>query len=226
MPHGHREHHVEALPHGVGRRVRSLVATVLFKLPVVREICLWTGCVDARRSVAEKLLDRRHSLLVVPGGEAEQIRTAYGRERVYLKRRKGFVKLAMRKGVPVVPVYVFGCSDAYRTSHALFGPRNWLVKNLGVCVTFATGKWGSPCCPFPVRHTVVFGRPVDVAEGAGEEEALVWLACQPTERVPVLRSNVPEGAALQVRLGPGPSLPAATAGARARHHIARATLSE
>jgi hypothetical protein len=29
---------------------------VLFFLPVMRELAMWTGCIDARRAVAEKVL--------------------------------------------------------------------------------------------------------------------------------------------------------------------------
>lgn len=141
-------------------KCRVLAATVLFRIPVVREFALWTGCVDARRSVAQSLLDRGRSVLVLPGGMDEQIRTTNGREIVYLRSRKGFIKLAMKKGVPVVPVYVFGVSDYYKTSHALFGLRLSIMKKLGACVTLATGYKASLLCPRPVKTTIVFGNPV------------------------------------------------------------------
>lgn len=141
-------------------RTRTLAATVLFRIPLVRELGLWTGCVDARRSVAEQLLQRGRSILVLPGGEAEQIRTRHGHESVYLRRRKGFLKLAMRHKVPVVPVYVSGVADYYHTSMALFATRLWLVKNLGICIPLNWGLWGSMNCPLPVPTTVVFGKPL------------------------------------------------------------------
>ena len=68
-----------ALP---GRTVLSLAASVLFSLPFVREVCLWTRCIDARKAVAARALRQGHSLLVIPGGEAEQMRTAPGVEEV------------------------------------------------------------------------------------------------------------------------------------------------
>lgn len=164
----------EALPH-VADKVRVLAATVLFRIPIVREFALWTGCVDARRSVAESLLNIGRSLLILPGGEAEQIRTTRGKEILYLSSRKGFIKLAMQKNVPVVPVYVFGCSDYYNTSHAFFGPRLWLMKTFGICITLATGLCGSPVCPLPVKTTIVFGKPLSFTikeEGAPTAEEL------------------------------------------------------
>jgi len=144
----------------IGEKIRTLAASILFKIPVVREISLWTGCVDASRAVAEGLLDKGYSVVVLPGGEAEQIRTVYQKEGVYLKNRKGFVKLAMRKGIPIVPVYVFGASDYYYTNQSLFGPRVWMQKKMGICIPLAIGLWGSFLCPLPVKTTVVFGEPL------------------------------------------------------------------
>ncbi len=148
-------------------RIRSLAASILFKIPVVREICLWTGCIDASRKYAEIALQNQKSLLILPGGEAEQIRTTYGKEKIYLSRRKGFIKLAMRKGVPLVPIYVFGVSDSYYTYHrtdkfdwTFFNLRYYLQKNLGICIMICTGLWGSWLCPLPKKTTIVFGKPI------------------------------------------------------------------
>lgn len=150
----------EVLPNIVKKNnLRVLAASVLFQIPLVRDMALWTGCIDANRKTASKALDRGRSLLVLPGGEAEQILTIYGRERVYLKSRKGFVKLAMRKGVPLVPFYVFGSSDLFYTSNFLLGPRKWIQKRFGICIPFCFGLLGS-LCPLPKTITVVFGSPL------------------------------------------------------------------
>ena len=143
----------------IHRKIRFLIASVLFRVPIVREWSLWTGGIDASRSVAEAALDRGRSICVKPGGEAEQLRTTHGREIVYLRHRRGFLKLAMKKGVPVVPVYVFGANDYHRTFNFLFRPREWLQKRLGVCLPMAFGYWGS-MCPLPVPTTIVFGKPI------------------------------------------------------------------
>ena len=149
----------DSLPN-IAARTRTLVASVLFRIPMVREISLWMGCVDARRDVADKLLEMNYSLVVLPGGQVEQIKTTHGRERIFLKRRKGFIRLALRHGVPVVPVYAFGVSDYYHTSHFAMGFRLWLLKRLGISIPIARGQYGTLISPKPVPTTVVFGEPI------------------------------------------------------------------
>ena len=54
---------------GYHLRVRSLAASVLFYLPFIRELTLWTGCISASRSVADKALADGRTVIVLPGGE-------------------------------------------------------------------------------------------------------------------------------------------------------------
>merc|ERR1712048_514373 len=121
----------DALP---GRQILSLSASVLYYIPVVRELALWTRCIDARKKVAAGALQRGHSIMVIPGGEHEQIRTKKGHEEVYLANRVGFVKLALEANAALVPSYAFGCVDLYDTYTFLHGPREWIRKTLGVCI--------------------------------------------------------------------------------------------
>mmetsp|Transcript_30013 Transcript_30013/g.94650 ORF Transcript_30013/g.94650 Transcript_30013/m.94650 type:complete len:236 (-) Transcript_30013:4-711(-) len=101
----------------------ALSAGVLFKIPGVREQCLWSGCVDAGRATASRCLANGLSLSVVPGGEREQLLAQRGpTERLVLRRRQGFIRLALTHGVPVVPVYCFGEAQLYRQSGLLFSP--------------------------------------------------------------------------------------------------------
>lgn len=151
----------QAIPN-LAENVRTLAASSMFRIPIVREIGLWTGCVDASRKVAERQLTKGKSILVLPGGEAEQIQSEHGKELVYVQKRKGFIKLSLRFATPVVPVYVFGTNDLYHTTNLGFGFRSALVKKLGVAIPLTAGKWGSPLCPINVKTTIVFGTPIDM----------------------------------------------------------------
>lgn len=142
--------------------IRALAASFLFRAPLVREWALWTHGLDARLSVAQAAMERGRTILVRPGGLAEQLRTTRGRDVVYLSNRRGFLRLAMANSVPVVPSFVFGASDAHYTpcNRVLFGAREWVQKRLGVCLPIAVGYCGS-MCPLPsVKTTVVFGNPI------------------------------------------------------------------
>ena len=116
---------------------RTLAASILFKIPGVRTVTLKTGCfaptpAGPRRTAAS---DKACRLFLCPGGQDEQLETICGRERVYPKSRKGFVRLAMIHNVPLVPAYCFGSSDLYRTYGAFYGARRWLVRNLRIAVS-------------------------------------------------------------------------------------------
>lgn len=144
-----------------GVSFRVLVASAAFYVPVIRELWLWTYCVDASKATAVKVLrDLKNSVFVYPGGEREQILTLYQRERVFLSSRKGFVKLAMEEGVDLIPVYSFGESHLYKHSSYLLDLRLSIAKKFGVAIPFLSGQYG--LMPYRVPITMVFGAPVKV----------------------------------------------------------------
>ncbi|CAE8738703.1 unnamed protein product, partial [Polarella glacialis] len=142
----------------------ALSAGILFRIPLLRELALAWGGVDAHRDIAKRCLSSGLSLSVVPGGEREQLMAQRGStEHLVLKNRQGFVRLALQHGVPLVPVYVFGEAQLFRQSQFLFGFRAWIQRNLGVALVMPYGPGGVPCLPFgstPVR--VVVGSPLKV----------------------------------------------------------------
>lgn len=68
------------------------------------QFLLYLGCVDAGASTANYNLQRGTSLFVYVGGEKEQLMTENGKHKIYLKSRKGFVKLALKHGAGLVPM--------------------------------------------------------------------------------------------------------------------------
>jgi 1-acyl-sn-glycerol-3-phosphate acyltransferase len=140
----------------------GLGATVLFKIPVVREMFFKLGYIDARRTVASKALENGQSLYLVPGGEEESLRTTNGKDIVVLKERKGFIRLALSYGIPLVPVFAVGCTDAYKTyPNILWGPRRFLQKKLGIALPIFHGRWFFTPLAYPVPIKLLVGEPIE-----------------------------------------------------------------
>mmetsp|Transcript_128357 Transcript_128357/g.256374 ORF Transcript_128357/g.256374 Transcript_128357/m.256374 type:complete len:317 (+) Transcript_128357:88-1038(+) len=144
-------------------RRSALSASVLFKIPVVREVELATGCVDAARRTASQCLNAGLCLSVVPGGEREQLLAQRGSiEHLVLRRRQGFVRLALQHGVPLVPLYCFGEAQLYYQSQFLMGFRAWLQRKLGVALVMPFGPYGLPGVPFRAPLRPVVGAPLEM----------------------------------------------------------------
>ena len=97
----------------IGRPVYTLAENVLWSMPFVGTIFSRVGGVNAHPDNAYRLLhDDGQLALVFPEGTKATGKT-YG-ERYQLRRfgRGGFVQLAARAGVPVVPIAVVGSEEA------------------------------------------------------------------------------------------------------------------
>jgi 1-acyl-sn-glycerol-3-phosphate acyltransferase len=132
--------HAAAIPsdapvimHGIetelDRRVYGLADEVFKKMPVVGTLWSRTGGVLAHPDNAYRLLREQHQLvLVFPEGAKGPGKTFNERYRLRRFGRGGFVEIAMRAGVPVVPVAVVGAEESMPTI-ANIAP---LAKLLGV----------------------------------------------------------------------------------------------
>lgn len=149
----------------IGVKFRVLTATAAFFVPLIRELWLWSYCVDASKTTAVRVMEKEKcSVFVYPGGEKEQMETVRGKHIIYLKQRKGFVKLAMQQGAQLVPVYAFGECDLYNHYQFGIGFRKMLVEKFGVAVPLISGQFG--LLPYRRPVTLVFGAPIEVAHVA------------------------------------------------------------
>jgi len=140
---------------------RVLTATAAFRIPIIREAWLWSYCIDASKKSAVRALQNGTSLLLYPGGVKEQLMTERGRHRVFLKSRKGFVKLALQHGCSLVPIYVFGETDLYDHWRFGIGFRRWVADRFNASIVLLSGSWG--LLPYRVQVTGVSGAPIRVA---------------------------------------------------------------
>jgi hypothetical protein len=71
------------------------------------------GMTSASKSNLTKQLKTGHCCIYI-GGMAELFLASPTEEKLFLKQRKGFVKLALRTGSEIVPIYYFGNSSALK----------------------------------------------------------------------------------------------------------------
>lgn len=83
-----------------------------FAVPGLNTIMRKMGEVPASPENAERALGEGASVIVYPGGDHEVYRPWTARNRIDFGGRKGFVRLALRAGVPVVPVVAHGGHDS------------------------------------------------------------------------------------------------------------------
>lgn len=146
-----------------GVRLRTLAASFCFFIPGYRDFILAGGIIDAARYNARRALDNGVSIALVPGGATEGLYASPGKHILVLKKRKGFVKLALETGCDLVPVYSFGETDCY---HQLSDVWPWVRKVqskfqrvMGLSLPLVTN-----IIPMRAKITVVFGKPIPVTK--------------------------------------------------------------
>jgi 1-acyl-sn-glycerol-3-phosphate acyltransferase len=101
---------------GPERRFHQLAHDVAARLPATG-LSRW-GTVAASHENAQEAFDRGAPVLVYPGGDWETFRPSWHSDRIEFAGRTGFIKLALERGVPIVPVVAIGGQET-----ALFATR-------------------------------------------------------------------------------------------------------
>jgi 1-acyl-sn-glycerol-3-phosphate acyltransferase len=97
---------------GLEQPAYALGYDLLFGIPFVGPFLRRIGAIPADGQAAEEGLANGALVLAYPGGDREACRPWTERDRVDLGGHRGFVRLALRTGVPVVPVVAHGSHDA------------------------------------------------------------------------------------------------------------------
>ncbi|XP_060038833.1 diacylglycerol O-acyltransferase 2-like protein 6 isoform X2 [Erinaceus europaeus] len=87
-----------------------------FWFPILRDYMMSVGVCPVSETTLKYLLSQKHTsnaVVVVVGGGAEALLCHPGASTVFLKHRKGFVKLALQTGAHLVPTYSFGENETY-----------------------------------------------------------------------------------------------------------------
>lgn len=170
---------------GPMRVVHGLAHDAVFVDPRIRDYALRLGAVRAGAGVAERALARQRLLLVYPGSDWDACRPFSQRGRVELHGRRGFLRLALRTGVPIVPVVSVGTHEQL----VILTRGDTLARVTGMHRLLRTDTlpialslpWGVslayvPYLPLPAQTTLAFGPPLhfaDIRPDQAEDEAIL-----------------------------------------------------
>jgi 1-acyl-sn-glycerol-3-phosphate acyltransferase len=164
---------------GVERKFHQLAHNLVLSMPGLSSLRKY-GTVAATPENAAKALDVGAALLVYPGGDYEVHRPSWESARVDFGGRRGFIRLAKERKVPLVPVVAIGGQEtALFLSRGerlakLFGiDRMFRLKVLPVSLAL---PWGLNVgdmlghIPLPAKITIQVLEPIDVS-GVDVDEA-------------------------------------------------------
>ena len=96
-----------------GRKVHIAIHSIFFRIPLVRELCEHFGAIEATDDGIREVLKKGDSVALLTGGIREVASTSPGRMQIFLKKRKGFARIAKDLGIPIVPVLTFGENELF-----------------------------------------------------------------------------------------------------------------
>src|SRR4051794_28240462 len=162
---------------GVRRRFHQLAHDVAARWPGTG-ISRW-GTVAASHDNARAAFERGAPVLVYPGGDHETFRPSWHSDRIEFGGRKGFIRLALERGVPIVPVVAIGGQETplfvtrgQRLARALRWDELTRIKVLPVAFAppFGVSLLDLPLrLPLPAKITVEVLPPIDLVERFGAE---------------------------------------------------------
>lgn len=179
---------------GSQRRLYGLVHEVLYHDDVMRGVARRLGMLRAGHDSAQAAFAAGHAVLVYPGSDVDAFRPFTDRHRIELGGRKGFLRLALATGVPIVPVVTTGTHEQL----IVLSRGDWLSRTLDsrrllrteVLPLVLSLPWGVapgflPYWPLPAQTTVGFGAPLrwrDLDSRSAEDPQALERCYQDVER--------------------------------------------
>jgi 1-acyl-sn-glycerol-3-phosphate acyltransferase len=165
---------------GEDEPVYALFHSFFLGLPGVGAAMGRAGAIEAGPAAAEAVLRGGGILINYPGGDYEVFRPWRERNRIEFGDRRGFVRLALRTQVPVVPAVSVGTHETVvvlargeSLARRLRLDRLFRIKVMPLVLgpPFGIVPGGIPTWPLPAKITVELGEPIDWSTDHGPEAA-------------------------------------------------------
>ncbi|KAK7598067.1 hypothetical protein V9T40_006302 [Parthenolecanium corni] len=164
-----------------GIDTRIVVLNSNFKIPIAREFYLAAGGIPATEQSMIYCLQSKPgaSCVLMPGGAREALSSFPGQCSTILKNRRGFVRIALKTGSSLVPVYSFGENEIFDQISGKWVTwlQNKLVSFLGLapCLLKGRGFFQYSFGLLPHRRPIVtvVGKPIDVPKDPNPSKELI-----------------------------------------------------
>src|SRR5215211_2306978 len=129
------------------------------------------GVIPAAPDSMSSALAAGHDVALWPGGERDSLRPWTKRDEAILAGRKGFVRLAIKTGVPIVPISTVGGPDSMPVLTSGRRLAKWTqldkLARIKVMPISLMAPWGLspamlPEIPFPTKIRTAFQEPVEL----------------------------------------------------------------
>lgn len=145
-----------------GHRCTGCITSMCFLIPVMRHFYSWAQAAPATKDVINDLLTTGRSPVLCPGGVQEAALINNKDEvNLFLKKRKGFIKIAISHGAPIVPIFCFGLRKSFDFWVVENAALKWFGRKIGFMPMVFFGHLGLPFGPAkPCELVSVVGVPI------------------------------------------------------------------
>ncbi len=157
------------LAHHVNQRRKVIPHIIAHKLwffsPEISVAASRFGLVPATLDNGRGILDRKEPLLLFPEGEEGNFKPS--RKRYHLRRfRRGFVRLALQTGAPIVPAVVIGAEETHLTLSQI----RWAKDLIGIIIPIPLNV-----IPLPAKWRIVFLKPIKLKKNPEKANDMAYV---------------------------------------------------
>ena len=157
---------------GTDRPLHGTAHDALMAAPLIGSYFRKMGVLPAAPDSIASALEAGHDVALWPGGEIDSLRPWTDRDEAVLAGRQGFIRMAIRAGVPIVPIATVGGPDSMpvlargrRLAQALQLDRVTRLKMFPISIQ---APWGIspailPELPLPTKIRTAFQPPVKLS---------------------------------------------------------------
>jgi 2-acylglycerol O-acyltransferase 2 len=144
---------------------------LLFKLPILGELYQLANARPVDRRSLDSILSQGGSIALQPGGVKEQAATRHDHEQAFFPAKLGFIRMAIKYGKPLMPIYLFGENQLYKRIDGLEWLTKLIQKTTGMTFPIMIGRFGLPLSIFTPLSSDIhirWGNPIDVGTPEAE----------------------------------------------------------